>query len=71
MTFCYIHRSLPNSAIIIEASSCSRWEQIQRPTYIQYTENEKPWDTQFHVGNFHGSGNPMNEESERVSMMAI
>ena len=31
MTFCCTHRSAPCSAIIREASSCSRWEQTQRP----------------------------------------
>lgn len=32
MTFCCIPRSVPCSAIIKEASFCSRWELIQKPT---------------------------------------
>ena len=45
MTFCYIHRSTPCSAIISEVFSCSRWEQTQRPTGRYYAENERPWNT--------------------------
>lgn len=30
MVFCYTHSSVPYSAIIREAASCSRWEQVQR-----------------------------------------
>lgn len=38
MTFCYINKSEPCSVIIRESigSSCSRWEQIQRPTSRQH-----------------------------------
>lgn len=32
MIFCYTHRQVPYSPIIREPSSCSRWEQILRPT---------------------------------------
>ena len=51
MTFCYTNRSVPCSAIIREAPSCSRWEQIQRPTATHGTENMRPWGTQSYVGN--------------------
>ena len=37
MTFCWTDRSLSCSPMIREASSCSRWEQTQRPTARRYT----------------------------------
>lgn len=46
MTFCYTYRSVSCSAIIREASSCSRWEQIQRSTTGLCSESERPWNTQ-------------------------
>lgn len=38
MTFCYINKSEPCSVTTRKsiASSCSKWEQIQRPTSRQY-----------------------------------
>jgi hypothetical protein len=42
MIFIYTHRS----AIIGEASSCSRWEQIQRPNVRHYEGSERSWNTQ-------------------------
>lgn len=44
MTFCYTHRPVPCSAIIREASCCSRWEQIQRPTAGQVCREWETWD---------------------------
>jgi len=40
IVFCSTHRSVPCSAIIREASSCSTWEPIQRPTARHYAESE-------------------------------
>jgi hypothetical protein len=40
MIFCYTQRSVPCSAIIQEAFSCSRWEQIQKPTARHYAEKD-------------------------------
>ena len=39
--FCYIHRSVPCSAIIREASSYNKWEQIEKHTAKHNTENER------------------------------
>ena len=41
VSFCSTHRSVPCSAIIREASSCSSWEQIQRATARQCAESEE------------------------------
>lgn len=46
MAFYYIHRSIPCSVIIRETSSYSIWELPQRPTAGQYSECERPWNTQ-------------------------
>ena len=34
MIFCYTHIQVLSLVIIRKASSCSRWEQIQRPTVM-------------------------------------
>lgn len=69
MTFCYTQRSMPCSAIITETSSCSRGKQ--RATARHYTE----WKTLGYSALnglspsnlfFWGSGNPAEEESERM-----
>lgn len=41
MAFWYTHRSVPCSAINREASSWSRWKQIQRTTGRQYSESRE------------------------------
>lgn len=46
ITFWYIHRPLPCSVILREASSCSRWEQIRKPANRQYVESQRHWHTQ-------------------------
>lgn len=46
MTFCCTHKSVSRSALIREAPSCSRWEQMPRPITEQCAESEKPWNTQ-------------------------
>ena len=41
MIFCYTHRSVNmDSDVIREASSCSRSEQIQRPTARHYAKRD-------------------------------
>ena len=42
MTYCYTHKSKHHSALIREASSCSRWELTQRPTTQQCEGSESP-----------------------------
>lgn len=44
MRFCYTHGSVPCTAIIRKASSCGRWEQIQRLPVRHYAE----WETLGH-----------------------
>ena len=55
MIFYYIHRSVFCSSIIREASSCSKWEQVQRPKARQYAESES--ETLGHSTSPRGSGN--------------
>ena len=43
---CSTDKPVPYGAIIREASSCSKWEQIERPTASQDAESERPWNTQ-------------------------
>lgn len=43
MTSWCTHRSVSCSATTREVSSCSRWEQIQRPTARHNAENERSW----------------------------
>jgi hypothetical protein len=66
---CYTHRSVPCSAIIREASSCSRWQQIQRCIARLYAESERLWNAQLNwmsLANLssQGSGNPIGEKLE-------
>lgn len=49
MTFSCIHRSVPCRAIIKEVFFCNRWAHVQRPTAIQYAENEKPLNNQLYL----------------------
>lgn len=57
--------------LIREASSCRRWEQVQRPTDILNAENEKLEHSTLN-GRFpsnpslQSSGNPLEKEPERV-----
>lgn len=39
--FCYTQTSVSDLTITGEASSCSRWENIQRPRSRQYEERER------------------------------
>ena len=70
MKFCYTHRSVPYSAIIRETSSCSRWEQIQRPIARHYAESETLEHialfgmTPPNIPRFLNLLNPMGEETE-------
>lgn len=41
------------SAIIQEASSCSRWECIQRTTALQHAESKRSWNSQYKMGSLH------------------
>jgi hypothetical protein len=66
MTFCYAHRSVPRSAVISDTSSCSRWEQIQRPTARQHAESERPGTLSPKRDVPQDPGNPVEEEAERV-----
>ena len=40
MIFCYSYRSVPYLDIVREASSGSRWEQMQRPAARHYVESQ-------------------------------
>lgn len=44
------YRSVSLLAIVREASFCSRWESIQRPTTGQCAESERFWSTQLWMG---------------------
>lgn len=65
MTFCYTRRAAYCSAIIREASSCSGWEQTQRPTARQNARSERPQNIQ--SIQYLPSRNPEEEEVERES----
>lgn len=69
MTFCHTHRSGPCSATIQDASPCSRWEWIQRPTARVCGEGET-WEHSALTGAslFLPSGlrEPTDEDSGRV-----
>jgi hypothetical protein len=69
MIFCYIHRSVPYSATIREASFCSRREQMQRLTVRHYLERvlrtlSSKWESPPNPSP-QSSGKPAEEEKER------
>jgi hypothetical protein len=64
MIFCYIHRSVPYSATITEASTCGRWEKFRDP-YSQTLCRE--WETLKHSAlNEMSLPNPSPQSSERA-----